>query len=125
MQHRMGKGPLLDARGRLVERGWAIEEVRQYERSAIRTNGLRIKEWDYYCILTPDYGLALTVADNGYLGFLGTSWMDLKTGTAVNDGAVIPFPMGRMGLPQSADRGDIVQNHKDMSLSFLHEPGGA
>ncbi|WP_375209177.1 DUF2804 domain-containing protein [Hyphomonas jannaschiana] len=124
MQKRLGKGPLLDARGRLVERGWATEEVRQYERSTIRANSLRIKEWDYYCILTPDFGLALTVADNGYLGFLGTSWMDLKSGTAVNDGAVIPFPMGRMDLPESADSGDIVQNHKDMSLSFLHEPGG-
>ncbi|WP_321489664.1 DUF2804 domain-containing protein [uncultured Hyphomonas sp.] len=124
MQHRMGKGPLLDTRGRLVERGWATEEVRQYDRSAIRANALRIKEWDYYCILTPDYGLALTVADNGYLGFLGTSWMDLRDGTAVNDGAVIPFPLGRMALPRTADSGDIVQSHKNMSMSFLHEPGG-
>jgi len=124
MQHKMGKGPLLDAHGRLVERGWATQEVRQYERSAIKANGLRIKEWDYYCILTPDYGLALTVADNGYLGFLGTSWLDLQNGSAVNDGAVIPFPMGHMGLPSTADDGDIVQHHKDMSLTFRHEAGG-
>lgn len=82
MQHRMASGPLLDARGELVERGWATKEVRQYRRSAIRANGLRVKEWDYYCILTPDYGLALTAADNGYLGFLGTSWMDLRARTA-------------------------------------------
>ncbi len=124
MQHRLGEGPLLDARGQLIDRGWAIEEVRQYDRSTIRASSLRIKEWDYYCILSPDFGLALTVADNGYLGFLGTSWMDLKSQTAVNDGAVIPFPMGRMGLPGSANHGDIVQKHKDMSLSFLHEDGG-
>ena len=75
MQHTLGKGALLDARGQLIDRGWATEEVRQYDRSAIRASGFRIKEWDYYCILTPDFGLALTVADNGYLGFLGTSWM--------------------------------------------------
>lgn len=124
MQTRMGTGPLLDARGRLVERGWATEEVRQYQRAAIRANGLRIKEWDYYCILTPDFGLALTVADNGYLGFLGTSWMNFRNRTAVNDGAVIPFPFGRMRLPESADGGDIVQEHKDMTLTFRHEPGG-
>jgi hypothetical protein len=112
MQHRLGEGPLLDARGRLVERGWSTAEVRQYERSAIRANGLRIKEWDYYCILTPDFGLALTVADNAYLGFLGTSWMDLKSGTAVNDGAVIPFPMGRMGLPASPTAATSSRNTK-------------
>lgn len=50
---------------------------------------LRIKEWDYYCILTPRFGLALTVADNGYLGFLGTSWLDLEHKTATNHGAII------------------------------------
>ena len=36
MQHRMGKGDLLDAQGRLIERGWATEEARRYKRSAIK-----------------------------------------------------------------------------------------
>jgi hypothetical protein len=120
----MGPGPLLDTRGRLIECGWATEEVRKYERAAIGAHRLRVKEWDYYCILTPEYGIALTVADNAYLGFLGTSWLDFQNRTAVNDGAVIPFPMGRMGLPETANHGDIVQHHKDMSLTFRHEDGG-
>ena len=125
MQHRMGAGPLLDQRGRLVECGWATEEVRKYERAAIRAGKLRIKEWDYYCVLTPNYGLALTVADNGYLGFLGVSWMDLKSRTAINDAAVLPWPMGKMRLPESADAGDIEQSHPSgMRLRFGHEPGG-
>ncbi|HPF23189.1 MAG TPA: DUF2804 family protein, partial [Hyphomonas sp.] len=116
---------MLDQRGRLVECGWATEEVRKYERAAIRAGKLRIKEWDYYCVLTPNYGLALTVADNGYLGFLGVSWMDLKSRTAINDAAVLPWPMGKMRLPESADAGDIEQNHPSgMRLRFGHEPGG-
>ncbi len=124
MQRRMQEGPLLNAQGHLAECGWATSEVRRYERAAIKAGGWRIKEWDYYCILTPDYGLALTVADNGYLGFLGVSWMDLKTGTAINEAGVIPWPMGRMRMPSSADAGDIAQETSSVKLAFRHEAGG-
>jgi hypothetical protein len=77
MQHRMGTGDLLDSKGRLVERGWATQEVRRYNRAAIKAKAVRIKEWDYYCVLDDSFGIALTVADNGYLGFLGVSWMSV------------------------------------------------
>lgn len=123
MQHRMGKGDLLDPQGHLIERGWANAEVRRYDRRAIRTSGWRIKEWDYYCITTDHYALGLTVADNGYLGFLGLSWIDLEAETAVNHGAVKPFPFGRMALPASADSGDIDQRQGDIHLSFHLEHG--
>ncbi len=123
MQHRMGTGDLLDGRGHLLERGWASTEVRRYDRRAIRASGWRIKEWDYYCITTDRHALALTVADNGYLGFLGLSWMDLEAGTAVNHGAVRPFPFGKMALPASADSGDIDQRQGDIHLSFRLERG--
>lgn len=123
MQHRMGEGDLLDAQGRLIEPGWATAEVRRYDRKAIRASGWRIKEWDYYCIATDSHALALTVADNGYLGFLGLSWMDLVAGTAVNHGAVIPFPFGQMGLPHSVDSGDIAQRHGGVELAFRVEQG--
>ena len=123
MQHRMGTGDLLDGRGHLLERGWASTEVRRYDRRAIRASGWRIKEWDYYCITTERHALALTVADNGYLGFLGLSWMDLEAGTAVNHGAVRPFPFGKMALPASADSGDIDQRQGDIHLSFRLERG--
>lgn len=123
MQHRMGKGELLDAKGRLIEPGWATAEVRRYDRRAIRAGAWRIKEWDYYCLTTDAYALALTVADNGYLGFLGVSWIDLVAGTAINHGAVRPFPLGRMRLPGSADSGDIAQRHGDLELTFRIDAG--
>ena len=124
MQHQMGTGDLLDAHGRLIERGWARSEVRRYDRSAIAASGWRIKEWDYYCIADDDHALALTVADNGYLGFLGLSWMDLNAGTATSHGAVRAFPFGRMRLPPSADAGDIDQQQGDTRIAFHHERGG-
>ena len=61
-------GRLLDENGRLAQAGYATSPVRTYDRSAIRASRLRIKEWDYYLITDGHIGLALTIADNGYMG---------------------------------------------------------
>lgn len=124
MQHRMGLGELLDTGGALVERGWATQEVRRYSRSALKSPDPRIKEWDYYCVLTDEFGIALTVADNGHMGFLGVSWMDFRARSFVNGGVGTLAPNGAMDLPSSADHGDIVQVHPKMQIAFRHEPGG-
>lgn len=124
MQRRMGPGDLLDAKGRLIDRGWATDEVRRYVRRAIRAAPLRIKEWDYYCVLNDAYGVALTVADNDYLGFLSVTWFDFHAGTAVSEDLLLPFPMGALKMPSSADAGDVVQNHAKLSIAYRHVPGG-
>jgi hypothetical protein len=125
MQHEIGRGDLLDAAGGLAERGWARSEVRRYSREFARpAQPERLKEWDYYCILTPDFGLALTVADNGYMGFLGVSWMDFQARAAVNGGVGMPNLKAAMDLPPSADAGDIAHVHPQISMAFRHEAGG-
>ena len=126
MQKLMGSGELLDAKGHLVERGWAASEVRRYDRAAIGVahDDPAIKEWDYYAILTPDFGLALTVADNGHMGFLGVSWMDFQARRFVNGGVGLPAPHGAMNLPSSADAGDIAHVHPKMQIAFRFAPGG-
>jgi hypothetical protein len=124
MQRELTAGDLLDGQGRLQEAGWARGETRRYRREAIRAPWYRIKEWDYYCVLDEACGLALTVADNAYMGFLSASWLDFSKPDTITESVTIPFPRGRMGLPGSADAGDIVQNHPRISLAFRHEPGG-
>ena len=126
MQKLMGSGELLDAKGHLVERGWAASEVRRYDRAAIGVahDDPAIKEWDYYAILTPDFGLALTVADNGHMGFLGVSWMAFQARRFVNGGVGLPAPHGAMNLPSSADAGDIAHVHPKMEIAFRFAPGG-
>ena len=126
MQRRLGSGDLLDAQGRLADRGWAAREVRRYSRAAIGVapDDPAIKEWDYYAILAPDFGLALTIADNGHMGFLGASWMDFRARTFVNGGVGLPAPHGAMALPPSADTGDIAHEHPRLKIAFRHTPGG-
>ncbi len=124
MQHRMGAGALHDARGRLAEPGWATAEVKRYSRAGVKAPLWRLKEWDYYCVTAPDFALALTVADNGYMGFLGTAWMDFTAGTATNGAAMTGFPLGRLGLPASADAGDVKAAFGGIAIEYRHEAGG-
>lgn len=123
-QIELGTGDLLDRRGRLAEAGWARREARRYSRKAIAASPLRIKEWDYYCVLAGDYGLAAVVADNGYMGFLSTVWLDFRTRSVTTESVITPLPLGRMRMPQSADVGDIVQDHPKLRLAFRHTPEG-
>jgi len=123
-QIELGSGDLLDRRGRLAEAGWARKEARRYDRAAIAASPLRIKEWDYYCVLAGDYGLSAVVADNGYMGFLSVVWLDFRTPSVTVESVITPFPLGRMRMPGSADAGDIVQDHPKLKLAFRHTPGG-
>ena len=72
------KADLLDLRGRLASPGWARDLVLRYDRRAIKASPLRIKEWDYYCILTDEFGAAFTIADNSYMGMVSASILDLS-----------------------------------------------
>ena len=59
MQRRMTvPGPLLDANGHLVERGYSFSLIKDYDRGAVKAPSFRIKEWDYYCIVSDRYALA-------------------------------------------------------------------
>lgn len=65
--------------GNLVEAGYSVSEVRRYNREAICHGKLRIKEWDYYYIGNDEIGIALTIADNGYMSLVSASLMDFVT----------------------------------------------
>ena len=56
------RGPLLDKKGHLTQTGFAKNLILDYDRSKIKANALRIKEWDYYLIANDDFAVALTVA---------------------------------------------------------------
>ena len=76
-QHEITKRmPLLNREGNLTEPGWARGLLWDYHRPDIRASGMRIKEWDYYFVSNGHIGLALTIADNGYMGLDSVSYLD-------------------------------------------------
>lgn len=124
MQHQLSNGPLLSADGTLSEAGYATSLVKTYDRKAIRGGKARIKEWDYYLIYNGRYGVALTIADNSYMGMLSASFLDFEAKTEKTVSPMFWLPFGKTNFPASSASGDIVKSIKGASGSFTHEDGG-
>ena len=60
------KGPLLNSDGNLREKGYSRKMLLEYNRNDIKAKKMRIKEWDYYLIHNQEYGICLTLDENGY-----------------------------------------------------------
>lgn len=119
MQHRITvPGPLLDGNGHLIEKGYALSQIRQYDRSCVRASRLRLKEWDYYCICTDRFALALTVADNGYMTMDSISLLDFEKNSQVTTSRMsLPF-IAKRDLPFSSASGNIRVCGKGYEMCF-------
>ena len=119
MQHRIVKdGPLLDELGILREPGWATELKLQYHRKDVKAPAIRRKEWDYYLITNGKFGLALTIADNGYMGLVSVSLLDFKEHWEQTTSPMVIMPMGKMKLPETSAAGDLYAGGKGYQLLF-------
>lgn len=123
-QHEITKAaPLLDASGNLAEPGWARSLLPVYCRSQIRAPKTRIKEWDYYCITDGHIGLALTIADNGYMGLDSISFLNFDECWEITKSPMRLFPMGKTHLPESSRLGASEIAASGYALAFYHEDG--
>ena len=120
-QFRMTDGPLLDAQGQLIEKGYQTRLSRVYDRSAIRAGALRIKEWDYYCVTSGSKVLALTIADNSYMGLDSISLLNLDEGWEITKSPMKAFTNGKVCLPESSERGDVHSAGRNYSILFKNE----
>jgi hypothetical protein len=121
MQHEITDSkPLLDADGNLTEPGFAKKLLPLYRREDIDAPKMRIKEWDYYLISNGHFAVALTVADNGYMGLDSISFLNFDEGWEKTVSPMCMFPMGKRNLPETSASGDISVETKKYSLSFRH-----
>ncbi len=120
-QKQLTPGDLLDEKGMLRQAGYATSLVRRYDRSAIGASGLRIKEWDYYCITCGGVALALTIADNSYMGLDSVSLLDLNAGFQHTWSAMRLLPMGKTRLPGDSSRGNVVMERPQYALRFEND----
>ena len=111
--------PLLDGQGNLTRAGYAKRLLPVYDRKKVRGGVTRLKEWDYYYIGNGRFGLALTIADNSYMGldsisflsFAGEPWEVTKSPMSV-------LPMGRTGLPSTSAAGITASSGKKHAILF-------
>ena len=115
--------PLLDENGKIMEPGWARRQVWQYDRKSIQSPAFRIKEWDYYLVMNDDYAAAFTLSDDGYIGLQSVSLLNFKDRWEHTETILTPFPMGKMNMPSSSSKGNIVYRDKRMRLEFRVDSG--
>lgn len=121
MQRRItAPGPLHDKKGRLTETGYATSLIKAYDRKRVHAPGFRIKEWDYYCVTSDRYALALTVAHNGYLYMDSISLLDFDENTQATKSVILP-PIGKRQLPATSEKGNIHVSGKDYGITFENE----
>lgn len=110
---------LLDESGELREPGWSRRMVQKYDRKMIRAPKWRIKEWDYYLVLSDGFAGAFTISDDGYIGLQSVSLLTFgekpweHTETVLN-----AFPMGKIGLPSTSSEGSTKYEDKRLQMSF-------
>ena len=125
MQHEITvSAPLLDEKGNLREPGYAKRLLPIYRRADIKAPAARIKEWDYYLVANDHFAVALTIADNGYMGLDSVSFLQFDEGWQMTRSPMRAFPMGRTGLPETSAAGDTASSGKRHALVFRHVPGG-
>jgi uncharacterized protein DUF2804 len=115
------KDKLLNNKGILNNTGWAKDLLLDYNRSHIKASKFKIKEWDYYCILSDNKGIAFTIADNSYIGFIGVTIFDFDKAEEISNSITLPFTMGSLNMPSTSKEGDVIFKNKNISLKFIRK----
>ncbi len=109
---------LLDRKGHLNEAGYSTSEVFDYERADIKAPAILIKEWDYYYFGNEHFGVALTIADNSYMGLISASVLDFDDGFQQTKSRIVPLTFWRLALPPSADTGETSYQSRRVEMVF-------
>ena len=114
-------GALLNEKGDLAHPGFSRALVQEYRRADVKVSPLRIKEWDYYLVNNGKFALALTVADNGYMGLDSVSLLDLEEGWEITKSPMSFLPLGKKHLPETSVTGDVHSAARGYGIHFIHE----
>jgi len=111
---------LLNDKGHLENEGYARKALLRYDRNRVKASKLRVKEWDYYYVVCPEYGygITFTISDLGYLGLTAICWLDFNKKKYSQIDSVSLFPLGKTGLTPAPGDGNVSVHDKKISLSF-------
>jgi len=112
------------ANGLLTRQGWARQPHWRYRRKAVPASTWRIKEWDYYAVVSPQgFAITLTASNLGYAGLYAICFVDLVSGNSYQTDALQLLPLARHAFPEQAADGEIRFESKQLSLHFFTAAG--
>ena len=117
--------PLHAAKGLLGQEGWARHPYWRYRRHAVPASAWKIKEWDYYAVMSAEqqFAIGLTASNLGYAGLYAICFVDLANGRSYQSDALQVLPLARHAFPEQADNGEVRFESKQLSLHFVTEAG--
>ena len=122
MQHEVTKKALLlDEQGNIREPGYARKQMWIYRRNGVKGGFLRLKEWDYYLVHNEHFAIALTIADNSYMGIDSISFLNFDEKTEHTVSKMQWMTCGKKRLPMDSKNGFIKSKGKKHSIGFLKE----
>ena len=108
---------LLTVDGKLKEPGWSRQLYQIYNRENIKKRKTRIKEWDYYLVLSDSFGAAFTISDDGYIGLQSVSLLCFGEQPWEHTETVLTaLPLGKLKLPQRSH--DCTTKYIDKRLKM-------
>lgn len=117
--------PLLKADGSLREPGWSKRLYQIYDRGAIKAPKFKIKEWDYYLVISEknNFGVAFTISDDGYIGLQSASLIDFSVPCEHTETVLNFFPMGKLKLSPTSEKGKSVYHDGRLDMEFRVSKG--
>jgi len=112
---------LLDEKGNLKHPGYSKHMVQLYDRSKILARKSRIKEWDYYLIYNDHFGIAMTIADNSYMGLSSCTFLDFDNKSEKTLTKIKWFTKGELGLPNTSAKGKVEFKAHNFYLGFEND----
>jgi hypothetical protein len=108
---------LLDEKGNLREPGWSRTMVQDYKKNMIKAPRWRVKEWDYYIVMSGKFGAAFTISDDGYIGLQSVSLLEFgKEPWEHTETVLTALPLGKLKLPQRSH--DCTTKYIDKRLKM-------
>lgn len=108
---------LLDDNGNITQPGYAVKsDIYVYERSKIKANPMRIKEWDFYQINTDRYVIQINIFDISMAGAVTFSIRDLETDKKEEALTVDLLTNGSLNLPESAEKPHHIEYNKHNTI---------
>lgn len=119
----LNPGNLLDKNGNLTECGYATTLIKNFNRENLKTSKLKLKQWDYYYLGDENFGVAVTIDDNGYMGLTSVSLLDFKNKIIYEASKMFAFPLGKVNMPVTSETGDVSYKQKGFDFNFYNNNG--
>lgn len=114
---------VFDEQGNLKEPGFARKPLFTYDRSRLKASRFRMKEWDYYLVMSDTAGAAFTLSDLGYVRMASVSFLNFETGQEVTRTELKAPSIGYF-MPASPVQGVSEFRSSNLTLRFESAPNG-